>query len=305
MDPLTDLLNTVRVGGVCHARLEATAPWGAALRAGNFAGFGLITEGDAWLAEPGAAEGVALAAGDFYLLGPGRAVVLQDAPGERVLATPDAACLNHGPRLVIGGGSGGGARATILGGRFHFDESTGRLLGQILPPVLILRAAAREATLATALDLLAAEAVQSAPGTPLITQRLADIVLIQALRAHMAAPGRPEAGWLRAVIDPAIGASLRAIHERLSEPWTVADLALAAGMSRSAFAPRFKELTGATPLDYLTRWRMYRASHLLRETDRKLADVAQAVGYDSDAAFIKAFKRVLGLAPGEYRRMAA
>jgi len=85
-------------------------------------------------------------------------------------------------------------------------------------------------------------------------------------------------------------------------PWTVASLAAEAGMSRSAFALRFKQLMSESPLEYLTRWRMYRGSDLLRESDRKLADVAQAVGYDSDGAFHKAFKRVLGIAPGEYRR---
>ena len=92
------------------------------------------------------------------------------------------------------------------------------------------------------------------------------------------------------------------MHRRIEHPWTVASLASEAGMSRSAFAQRFKELMNESPLEYLTRWRMYRGSDLLRESDRKLADVAQAVGYDSDGAFHKAFKRVLGIPPGEYRR---
>src|SRR5260370_14584829 len=89
---------------------------------------------------------------------------------------------------------------------------------------------------------------------------------------------------------------------RVENPWTVETLAAAAGMSRSAFALRFKELLGETPLEYLTNWRMYKASGLLQEDDRKLFEVAKSVGYDSDAAFSKAFKRVLGVAPREYRR---
>jgi AraC-like DNA-binding protein len=95
------------------------------------------------------------------------------------------------------------------------------------------------------------------------------------------------------------------MHERVENPWTVETLAASAGMSRSAFALRFKELLGETPLEYLTNWRMYKATGLLREDDRKLFEVAKSVGYDSDAAFSKAFKRVLGIAPKEYRRSAA
>ena len=94
------------------------------------------------------------------------------------------------------------------------------------------------------------------------------------------------------------------MHEKIEWPWTVGDLASAAGMSRSAFALRFKEVVGETPLDYLTRWRVYRATVLLREGDRKLSEIAKAVGYDSDASFNKTFKRIVGITPGEYRRAA-
>jgi len=92
------------------------------------------------------------------------------------------------------------------------------------------------------------------------------------------------------------------MHEKISQPWTVAGLAAAAGMSRSAFAVRFKELVGETPLEYLTRWRVYHAARLLREGDKKLIDVAHSIGYDSDGAFNKAFKRIMGATPGDYRR---
>jgi len=95
------------------------------------------------------------------------------------------------------------------------------------------------------------------------------------------------------------------MHERVENPWTVETLAASAGMSRSAFALRFKELLGETPLEYLTNWRMYKATGLLREDERKLFEVAKSVGYESDAAFSKAFKRVLGMAPKEYRPSAA
>lgn len=105
--------------------------------------------------------------------------------------------------------------------------------------------------------------------------------------------------------DPQIGAALRALHADVSGPWTVDSLALAANMSRSAFAARFKELVGQTPLEYVTEWRMQKAIDLLHDGSKKLIEVATAVGYETDAAFSKAFKRIVGAAPGEYRSHAA
>ena len=110
--------------------------------------------------------------------------------------------------------------------------------------------------------------------------------------------------WLRAVADPQVGRVLRAMHEQLDHSWTVEELASRGGMSRAAFALRFKQLVGEAPLEYLTRWRMYKASRLLRDRDRKILQVANSVGYDSDGAFNRAFKRVLGVSPGAYRRGA-
>ena len=123
---------------------------------------------------------------------------------------------------------------------------------------------------------------------------------IQVLRAHIASGPERNKGWLRAVFDPQMGTALSAIHDSVKTPWTVESLAEAAGMSRSAFAARFKELLGQTPLEYVTEWRMQKAMQLLQQRDKKLIDVARSVGYESDAAFSKAFKRVVGANPGEY-----
>src|SRR6266853_1907441 len=150
------------------------------------------------------------------------------------------------------------------------------------------------------------EMAEPAPGSEVMVNRLADILFIQCVRAHIASSSETcQSGWLRAIFDPKIGTALKAMHERVENAWTVETLAAAAGMTRSAFALKFKELLGETPLEYLTNWRMYKATGLLREEDKKLFDVAKSVGYESDAAFSKAFKRVLGIAPKEYRRSAA
>ena len=136
----------------------------------------------------------------------------------------------------------------------------------------------------------------------MVANRLAEVLFIQAIRAHIASGNEScKRGWLRAIFDPQIGAALTSIHNNVNSPWTVESLA-EAGMSRSAFAERFKGLVGQTPLEYVTEWRMQKAVQLLQQRDKKLVDVAQSIGYESDAAFSKAFKRVVGRTPGEYRR---
>jgi len=147
---------------------------------------------------------------------------------------------------------------------------------------------------------------EQAPGSEVVANRLAEALFIQAIRAHIASGAEScQQGWLRAIFDPQIGASLNSIHENVNRGWTVESLAGAAGMSRSAFAARFKELLGQTPLEYVTEWRMQKAMQLLQQNDKKLIEVAQSVGYETDAAFSKAFKRIMGLSPGEYRHNGA
>jgi transcriptional regulator GlxA family with amidase domain len=180
-------------------------------------------------------------------------------------------------------------------------------LKRLLPELILIKAdQAQTLALHSTLQLLASEMAEPAPGSEVMVNRLADILFIQCVRAHIAASSENcKSGWLRAIFNPKIGAALKAMHERVENPWTVETLAAAAGMSRSAFALRFKELLGETPLEYLTNWRMYKATGLLQEEDKKLFEVAKSVGYDSDAAFSKAFKRVLGVAPREFRQSAA
>ena len=161
---------------------------------------------------------------------------------------------------------------------------------------------ARTLGLRTTLQLLAAEMAEQAPGSEVVANRLAEALFIEAVRAYIASGDEScQRGRLRAIFDPQIGAALKSIHENVDRAWTVESLAEAAGMSRSAFAARFKELLGLTPLEYVTEWRMQKAVQLLQQNDKKLIEVAQSVGYESDAAFSKAFKRMMGLSPGEYR----
>lgn len=268
MDPISDALAAIRVEGVGYQRLKAVAPWGSS----GEARFGMVSRGVGWLGVEGNGPSIRLAEGDAFLLPPGTAHHLR---------------------------SGAGEPATILGGRFSFDEPPGKSLADLLPAVIHIRAdQERGNALRTTLELLAAETAAPAMGSQMMIERLAGIFFIHAIRTQMAD------GWRPALADPQLGAVLKAMQDRVEQPWTVRTLATLAGMSRSAFALRFKELTGQAPLEYLRRWRMHKAGRLLREDSRKLFEVATAVGYDSGGAFHKAFKRVLGMTPGEYRRRA-
>ena len=280
MDPIADFLNAIRVQGGFYGRIQIDPSWAPPLEAGWHARFGLLSHGRARLKVPDTSEPLDLAPGDFFLLAPGREFVISGRPESPV--------------------------AVLIAGRFSLDATHGRPVADWFPAVTIVRANQPQILpLQKTVELLVAEVDAATQGSEAAVQHLTKLLLIQALRSHTETAADENRSWLHGFADAHIGAALNSMHERIDHPWTVATLAAEAGMSRSAFAQRFKELMGESPLEYLTRWRMYRGSDLLRKSDRKLADVAQAVGYDSDGAFHKAFKRVLGIAPGEYRRSAA
>jgi AraC-like DNA-binding protein len=321
LDPITDLFHTMHVASVVHARLEATAPWGlmheaedtketvphsSALRnsPSQLAHFGMVSRGNCWLTVKGIPDPIPLTGGDCFLLAPASKYALRDNPRTRARSFCEAAPKDRSNVIHYGGG---GVPTTIISGWFSFNQMSVKPLKRLLPELILVKAdQAQTLALHATLQLLASEMAEPAPGSDVMVNRLADILFIQCVRAHIASSSEHcKSGWLRAIFDPKIGAALKAMHDRVENPWTVETLAAAAGMSRSAFALRFKELLGETPLEYLTNWRMYKATGLMQENNRKLFEVAKSVGYDSDTAFSKAFKRVLGTAPKEYRRNAA
>lgn len=199
---------------------------------------------------------------------------------------------------------GGGATTTIITGNFMLDRETSKWITDLLPPLIVFKVeGVKTGTLQTTVRLLAAELEGQEMGSGVVISRLADIIFMQAIRVYATSEECAEPGWLRALADRQISMTLHSIHENFQKPWTVAALASTAGMSRSAFAARFKEVIGEAPLEYLTRWRMRKVSQLLRGEDHKLAEVAALVGYDSEGAFSNAFKRILGVSPGAYRRL--
>ncbi|MGA2595499.1 MAG: AraC family transcriptional regulator [Bryobacteraceae bacterium] len=300
MDPITDVFTAMRVQSVLYGRIEACAPWGFEAESSPKACFGTVLRGSCWLSVSGITKQIALAGGDCFLIAPGRAYAIRDHP---LSSTRDITEIVAGQSGKIIHWGGSGPASTIIGGTFEFDEASSKPLMELLPALIHIRAdRVRTTGLQTTLQLLADETAAPGAGSQVVVNRLADLLFIHAIRAYIASDECARTGWLHALSDSQIGKALRAIHENLEDSWTVASLATVAGLSRSAFALRFKQLVGVAPLEYLTRWRMYKASNLLRDRKVGLAEVAEQVGYYSDAAFNKAFKRVLGMTPGEYRK---
>jgi len=259
----------------------------------------MLSRGNCWLTVEGIPDALPLAGGDCFLLAPGSSYALRDNPWARARSFCDVAG-KMGTQLIQYGG--GGAPTTIISGWFRFSATTLKPVSRLFPP-LILVTADQPQTLALrrTINMLGSEVSEPTPGSGMVINRLADVLFIQCLRAHITSQSRScNKGLLRAIFDPQIGMALQSMHDKVEAPWTVEALATAAGMSRSAFALRFKEMVGETPLEYLTNWRMQKAAALLQRGDPKLIDVAKSVGYDSDAAFSKAFKRVMSVAPGSF-----
>jgi AraC-like DNA-binding protein len=300
LDPLTDIFTALHVESVVYNRLEVTAPWGLSIGSYLHAKFGMVIRGTCWITVQGDSTSTLLTEGDCYIVSHGTPFTLSDSPGTPTRDFAEVAHEHEGPIIFYGGG---GASTSIIGGRFLFDGPSSQPLINVLPPFLHLRAhQARSSALQMTLQFLASEMTSWELGSQLVVNRLADIFFVQAIREHIASEERPAQGWLAALADPSMGTVLRTMHQSMEYPWTVEALATTIGLSRSAFALRFKQLVGDAPMEYITRWRMYKASGLLRESERNLMSIANMVGYDSDSAFNKAFKRIIGITPGEYRR---
>jgi AraC-like DNA-binding protein len=298
-------------------RLEATAPWGLIqekqteekvtpsasgkkISPTDLAHFAMLSRGNCWLSVEGIPEPIPLTGGDCILLARGTSIVLRDSPRTRPRTSFSEIAARANSNVALFGG--GGALTTIVCGSFSFDRACLKPITKLLPSFILIKAdQAHTLPLHLTMQALASEMAEQAPGSEVVANRLAEVLFIQTLRAHIASgPECFSKGWLRAIFDPQMGTALGVIHDSVNTPWTVESLADAAGMSRSAFAARFKELLGQTPLEYVTEWRMQKAMQLLQQRDKELIDVARSVGYESDAAFSKAFKRVVGASPGEY-----
>lgn len=268
--------------------------------------FHVVTEGKCWVETPDG-EAQLLRAGDLALLPHGQGHRLVSDPGAPVVdlfALPRVEVSDRCERLCHGGG---GAAASLICAVVRFDHPAARRLLALLPRAIRVEEwrSPQYEWLQSTLQLMAAESRELRPGGETVVTRLADILIIQTIRAWIEKDPAAQSGWLGALRDPQIGRALAVIHREPARAWTVALLASEAAMSRSAFAARFTELVGEPAMQYVTRWRMHVAVDRLQDDNAPLADLADRLGYRSQAAFSRAFKRIVGLSPGAVRHASA
>lgn len=312
MDALSEVFRTVSIERTTCYRIELTAPWGLQMAAFKGAVFLVILRGSGWLEVEGIEAQMPLAGGDLVLLPNGQPHALRDAPPERA-EDPAAYPMIDFDRFLetqvedrsnVFHFAGVGLATTVMYGRFCFASLPENPLLCASPPLLMIKGEEMPtvAWLETTLQFLASEMVSGRPGAETVINHLASILLAQVLRAYGANQECSDRCWLRALTDPAIGPALDLIHRHPDRLWTVERLAEQVGVSRTKFFTQFHELVGEPPGKYLTRWRMQRASQILRQKHMTLNEVAVRVGYESEASFSKAFKQWMGQSPGAYRK---
>ena len=196
----------------------------------------------------------------------------------------------------------GGGHCLLVGGHLVLTGKHGNILFAELPPIVHIREKSDKAAMRWCVERMNEELRNPQPGGVLVAQQLAYIMLIQALRLHRAEGLKGRVGWLFGLSDKQITAAITSIHDDPPHDWTVEELGQRAGMSRSTFALRFKEIVGVSPMDYLTRWRMMLAADRMANTSDSISEIAQSLGYESASAFTKAFKKVMGCSPRQYSR---
>jgi AraC-like DNA-binding protein len=306
-DPLGEALHFLRMNGAFYCRSELSAPWGLTLPPmPGYIWFHVPTSGEALLETQNAGPEL-LRSGELALVPHGEGHALRSdagvpAPGildlERELVSDRYELLRHG---------GGGAPTILICGAVRFDHPAARNVVEILPPAIHLEPSGSPQLdwLQATLRLMAAEARELRPGGEAVITRLADILVVQAIRSWLESDPAAQSGWLGALQDKQIGRAIALIHREPARHWTVAGLARELAMSRSAFAARFTDLVGEPVMHYVARWRMQVAVDSLRDGEATVGQLASLLGYRSEAAFARAFKRVVGVPPGAVRRQPA
>ena len=317
MDALSETLRVVRLVGAIFINAKFTAPWCYASPRADVAApllepgaervviFHLITEGECIVEMPDGPP-TRVIAGDVVVFPQGDAhrmaseSGLQPAVGRRL-----ADVLRRRPRQIVHGG--GGAATRLVCGYLACDARLARLLLAGLPSLVKVNVRGSNAGtwLEASMRYALAEARSPRPGGAGVLAKLSEVLFIEVLRLYMNQQGEGRTGWLAGVGDRIVGAALNALHKEPARNWTLDDLARTAGTSRSVLAERFAQLVGTTPMQYLTQWRMLLAANLLARSTAPLARIAEDVGYQTDTAFSRAFRREYGAPPAAWRRTQA
>ena len=304
MDPLGEALHFLRMSGTFYCRSELTAPWGVILPPmKDCMMFHFVTSGHCWLEVVGAAPRL-LQLGDLALVPHGEGHRVSSDPAVDAVKLFDMPRENVSERYEVLRHGGGGQAASFVSGAVRFDQPTAIHLVTLLPQVICIDASDSPHAdwIQSTLHFMANEAKEMRPGGETVVTRLADILVIQAIRSWIAHDPAAQTGWLAALKDKQIGRAIALIHRDPTRAWSLESLAGAAAMSRSVFAARFTALAGMPPMQYVAHWRMQLALTWLKEHDEPLGRLASRVGYQSEAAFSRAFKRFIGVPPGAVRQ---
>lgn len=307
-DALSQVLDALKLRGSIYFHTHFSPPWGVRVPAyGRVARFHMALRGDCWLRIENAPSPLRLATGDLAVIPHGAAHILSDAPDREPLDVDEVVerAGYTGQGALVFGEPDENLACKLFCGHFEFDEGTLHPILQSLPDVIHVpnTQSLNSYWLESMLRFVSAEISGDRAGSEAIIHRLSEIVFIQVIRTFVDKVG-DDAGSLAAVLHPQFGRCLSKVHRAPAEHWTVEAMALEAGMSRTVFAERFASLMGMTPLNYVTHWRMQEARRKLIDTELPLIDIAEGVGYGSEAAFSRAFKRQFDVTPGELRRHA-
>lgn len=302
-DPLAEVLQLLKMNGVLYCNAVLSEPWGIEIPPlPGVMNVEVITSGQCWVDVDGEPAQL-LRKGSLALIPRGRRHRLRANPGDPVTPLQDIPVERIGERFeqMHFGGSGPKTEATYFGVRF--DPYLADRLIRLLPELLHLHTHADDGSgMQRTIAFITDEARQRLPGSETVITRLADILVIQAIRAWLESMRDEERGWIAALHDRQIGLALALMHRNPAYPWQLESLARETGMSRSGLSARFTDLVGESAMQYLSSLRMQLAHRDLRETKDTLARIAQRVGYQSETTFNRAFKRTFGIPPGRVRK---
>ncbi len=300
MDPLSDVISLLKPHSFTGSGFDVGGAHSVQFPRFEGIKYYALVSGRLWLLVEGTSEAVHLDAGDCVLLTGGHPCRLTT---DLSLPATDAAvfksAIRHNGDIAT---LNGGGDSLTLGGHFLISGLHANVLLDLLPPVIHIRKESVDPTFQWSIDFLMRELRTSRPGSSLVEQHLASLILIQALRVYLSEGSHGISGWLFALSDEKISRALIAIHGDPAERWTLQKLAAIAGMSRSLFAQRFKVTVGSSAMEYVTKWRMFKAAERLMDFHDPIAEIAPSLGYESESAFSAAFKRVLGCSPRQYAR---
>ena len=307
-DALSQILDALRLKGSVYFHTHFNPPWGLRVPAyGNVARFHMAMRGMCWLRVDGVDDPIRLATGDLAVIPHGAAHVLSDERDREPVPVDDVIRQTGyaGTGALAYGGPDDGQACKLFCGHFEFDPAALHPILEALPRSIHLpnTQTMNSSWLDSVMRFVGAEVTGEGPGADAIVHRLTEIIFIQVIRSFVDTAGEA-AGCLAGVLHPKLSRSLARVHAAPERPWTVESMAEAAAMSRTAFAERFTSLVGMTPLGYVTHWRMQLARRQLVTTNDPLIEIAERVGYGSEASFNRAFKRHFDMTPGDLRRRA-